>query len=72
MSTPKISFKVPGAAESEGVATGDGVVTHELANAPGKEREKEPLYGGDITNVSEGMNLDLPAGRLHTCRDCLL
>lgn len=61
MSTPKISFRVPTPGPLETEATGD-VVTHDLASAPGKEREREPLYGGEIGNLSEGMLLDVPAG----------
>lgn len=56
MSTPKISFKVPSAqdgsaAEDAEVAGGD-VTAHELSSAPGKEREREPVFGGDIANIS--------------------
>lgn len=53
MSTPKLSFKVPGYGETEG-----DVATYDAASAPGKEREREPMYGGDITNISESMDLD--------------
>lgn len=53
MSTPKLSFKIPGAGETEG-----DVTTHDVATAPGKEREREPMYGGDIANISESMDLD--------------
>ena len=62
MSTPKISFRVPTPHEgAEEEAMGD-VVTHDLAMAPGKDREREPLYGGDLANISEGMAVDVPAG----------
>ncbi|ORY35631.1 hypothetical protein BCR39DRAFT_511220 [Naematelia encephala] len=61
MSTPKISFKVPtpGAGDD---AMGDGVVTQNLADAPGKEREREPLYGGDIANISQPVATDATNG----------
>jgi SWI/SNF related-matrix-associated actin-dependent regulator of chromatin subfamily C len=51
MSTPKITFRVS-TAEPE-VATGD-VVTHDVSIAPGKEREREPMYGGDLANLGPG------------------
>lgn len=57
MSTPKLSFKVPEAGEAEG-----DVTTHDVASAPGKEREREPLYGGDIANISESMDVDQGGG----------
>lgn len=61
MSTPKLSFKIPGAGETEG-----DVTTHDVATAPGKEREREPVYGGDIANISETMDLDTDqAGELY-------
>lgn len=53
MSTPKLSFKIPPQAEAEG-----DVTTHDAASAPGKEREREPMYGGDIANISESMDVD--------------
>lgn len=53
MSTPKLSFKIPGAGETEG-----DVTTHDVSTAPGKEREREPMYGGDIANISESMDVD--------------
>ena len=31
-------------------ATGD-VVAQDIGTAPGKEREREPLYGGDLANL---------------------
>ncbi|WWC71622.1 uncharacterized protein I206_105580 [Kwoniella pini CBS 10737] len=61
MSTPKISIKVstPGGpsvtSPAEPVtadATGGDVVTHDVATAPGKEREREPIYSGEIGNIS--------------------
>lgn len=55
MSTPKISFRVPTPGATDD-ATGD-VTTHDVASAPGKEREREPLYGGDLTNISQGMGM---------------
>ncbi|OCF37882.1 hypothetical protein I316_00106 [Kwoniella heveanensis BCC8398] len=33
-------------------ATGGDVVTHDVASAPGKEREREPIYSGEIGNIS--------------------
>lgn len=61
MSTPKISFRVPTPGGTDGDATGD-VITQDLSMAPGKEREREPLYGGDIGNLTEGMIIDTPIG----------
>ncbi|WWC63236.1 uncharacterized protein I303_105836 [Kwoniella dejecticola CBS 10117] len=61
MSTPKISIKVstPGgpsvaspAEPTTADATGGDVVTHDIATAPGKEREREPIYSGEIGNIS--------------------
>jgi len=57
MSTPKISFTVP-AADTE--ASGD-VTAHDIAAAPGKEREREPVYGGQLANLTEEMVVDPPA-----------
>ncbi|KAL1411313.1 SWI/SNF and RSC complex subunit Ssr2 [Vanrija albida] len=52
MSTPKISFKVPQeSATADNDLEGD-VTAHDLANAPGKEREREPVFGGEIANIS--------------------
>ncbi|WVW85712.1 hypothetical protein I302_107750 [Kwoniella bestiolae CBS 10118] len=59
MSTPKISIKVstpggpstPSAEPIQTEATGD-VTTHDVATAPGKEREREPIYSGEIGNIS--------------------
>jgi SWI/SNF related-matrix-associated actin-dependent regulator of chromatin subfamily C len=59
MSTPRISFKVPGHNEVEG-----DVTVHETSAAPGKEREREPLYGGEIANISESMDVDNDGGEL--------
>lgn len=53
MSTPKLSFKIPGPGDTEG-----DVTTHDVGSAPGKEREREPMYGGDIANISESMDVD--------------
>lgn len=61
MSTPKIAFRVPTPAGEEN-ATGD-VVTQDVASAPGKERERDPLYSSDIANISQGMDVD--AGESH-------
>ena len=78
MSTPKISFRVPTPSDgAEEEATGD-VVTHDLSLAPGKDREREPLYGGDLANISEGMAVDAPvkgmslSGRLDQLSHTLL
>lgn len=67
MSTPKISFKVPqegdASASTEGVQ-GD-VAVHDLSTAPGKDREREPLFGGEVANISQegqAMDVDAPAG----------
>lgn len=51
MSTPKISFRVS-TAEPEG--TSGDVITQDIASAPGKEREREPLYGGELVNMGPG------------------
>jgi len=81
MSTPKISFKVPsaqdaaaasGPAEDAEIAGGD-VAAHDLSSAPGKEREREPVYGGDIANIStnlndnESMDVDAANGGAYPC-----
>lgn len=54
MSTPKISFKVPkeGTEGSADPETQGDVTAHDLSSAPGKEREREPVFGGDIANIS--------------------
>ncbi|WVO17788.1 hypothetical protein L204_105486 [Cryptococcus depauperatus] len=54
MSIPRVSLRVPSSAEKEQdqEASGESVITHDIANAPGKEREREPIYGGDISNIS--------------------
>jgi hypothetical protein len=61
MSTPKISFKVPQDTPADDDLEGD-VAAHDLTSAPGKEREREPLFGGDIANISQdgadGMDVD--------------
>ncbi|OCF76112.1 hypothetical protein I204_03411 [Kwoniella mangroviensis CBS 8886] len=59
MSTPKISIKVstpggPSTPSAEPIttdATGGDVTTHDIATAPGKEREREPIYSGEIGNI---------------------
>ncbi|KAK4684991.1 SWI/SNF-related matrix-associated actin-dependent regulator of chromatin subfamily C, partial [Tremellales sp. Uapishka_1] len=56
MSTPKISFKVP-SPNPPMEATG-GVTTHDTAAAPGKDREREMLFGGEIANIGGGMDVD--------------
>jgi len=58
MSTPKVNLRV-GSTEPE---TSGDVIVQDIATAPGKEREREPLYGGQIANISEGMEVDAPAG----------
>lgn len=40
-------------------ASGD-VVAHEVSTAPGKEREREPLYSGDIANLGPGQDITRP------------
>jgi hypothetical protein len=52
MSTPRSAQK-----QLNGEAEGD-VITQDVSTAPGKEREREPLYGGEIANISESMDLD--------------
>lgn len=54
-------------ANAEGVQ-GD-VTVQDISTAPGKDREREPLYGGDIANISQegqgderAMDIDAPAG----------
>ncbi|KAL7418750.1 SWI/SNF and RSC complex subunit Ssr2 [Cryptotrichosporon argae] len=40
------------------------VTVYDLASAPGKEREREPIYGGEIANISEAgaaMDVDAPS-----------
>ena len=61
MSTPKISFKVPQEATDNNEAAGN-VTTHDLSSAPGKEREREPLFGGDIANISHEGAMDVDDG----------
>ena len=58
MSTPKISFTVP---QADSEPSGD-VTAHDIATAPGKEREREPVYGGQLANITEDMAVDPPAG----------
>ena len=57
MSTPKITFHLP----QPGDATGDGVITQDVSSAPGKEREREPIYGGELSNMGDGMAVDAPS-----------
>ncbi|WWC90781.1 uncharacterized protein L201_005718 [Kwoniella dendrophila CBS 6074] len=64
MSTPKISIRVstpggpseststPTAEPSTTEATGGDVITQDVSTAPGKEREREPIYSGEIGNIS--------------------
>ncbi|KAI9637480.1 putative chromatin remodeling-related protein [Dioszegia hungarica] len=51
MSTPKISFRVP---TSEPEQPSGDVTTHDVTTAPGKEREREPMYGGELGNMGPG------------------
>lgn len=74
MSTPKISFKVPKEA-TEGSADADvqgDVTAHDLSSAPGKEREREPVFGGDIANISnegqQAMDVDETNGGASSLR----
>jgi hypothetical protein len=34
------------------------VVEHDQASAPGKERERDPILGGDLINLSNGAGVD--------------
>lgn len=52
MSTPKISFKVPQESATADTELEGDVTAHDLSNAPGKEREREPVFGGEIANIS--------------------
>ncbi|TXT13801.1 hypothetical protein VHUM_01168 [Vanrija humicola] len=52
MSTPKISFKVPQESTPAETELEGDVTAHDLSNAPGKEREREPVFGGEIANIS--------------------
>ncbi len=63
MSTPKISFKVP-QDDSQGDGLSGDVTAHDIAGAPGKEREREPLFGGDTANISnpDAMDIDTNGG----------
>jgi SWI/SNF related-matrix-associated actin-dependent regulator of chromatin subfamily C len=65
MSTPKISFKMSGT-DGEGVS-GD-VAVHDIVSAPGKERERDPIYGGELGNIN-AMEVDSPAGGPFCCFD---
>ncbi|CAK9782513.1 chromatin remodeling-related protein [Cutaneotrichosporon oleaginosum] len=58
MSTPKISFKVP---QDDSNALSGDVTAHDIASAPGKEREREPLFGGDTANISNSDAMDVDA-----------
>jgi hypothetical protein len=51
MSTPRLAQKPNGEAEGD-------VITQDVSSAPGKEREREPIYGGELANISESMDLD--------------
>jgi SWI/SNF related-matrix-associated actin-dependent regulator of chromatin subfamily C len=65
MSTPRSAQK-----QLNGEAEGD-VITQDVSTAPGKEREREPLYGGDIANISESMDLDnADGGKLYIAPLC--
>jgi SWI/SNF related-matrix-associated actin-dependent regulator of chromatin subfamily C len=63
MSTPKISLRV---ASHEPEISGD-VVAQDIPTATGKEREKEPIYGGQLANISEGMAVDAPSNAAGVC-----
>jgi SWI/SNF related-matrix-associated actin-dependent regulator of chromatin subfamily C len=52
MSTPRLAQK-----QMNGEAEGD-VITQDVSTAPGKEREREPIYGGELANISESMDLE--------------
>lgn len=66
MATPQLSVSGPDG--GDGTATGGHVVEYDIGTAPGKDREREPLYGGDIANISQGMDVDgLRAGMLRIC-----
>ncbi|WWD19028.1 hypothetical protein CI109_103486 [Kwoniella shandongensis] len=56
MSTPKISFRVPTPGGENIEASGEGVVTQDVSTAPGKEREREPIYGGEMGNISASVD----------------
>jgi hypothetical protein len=58
MSTPRLAQK-----QINGEAEGD-VITQDVSTAPGKEREREPFYGGEIANISESMDVDQEGGTL--------
>lgn len=72
MSTPKISLRIstPADADSQqeqqqAEATGQGVQTHDVASAPGKEKEREPHYGGEIANISVPVDNGGKFGSVH-------
>ena len=68
MSTPRISFRVPTPGEDPTVATGSGVITQDIATAPGKDRERDPVYGGELSNLGPGdepMAVDVPGAQLN-------
>jgi hypothetical protein len=63
MSTPRLAQKTNGEAEGD-------VITQDVSSAPGKEREREPIYGGELANISESMDLDnADGGKLVVSRD---
>jgi len=65
MSTPRSAQK-----QLNGEAEGD-VITQDVSTAPGKEREREPLYGGEIANISESMDVDnADGGELDDAQNC--
>lgn len=73
MSTPKISLRISTPADADSQqqeqqveATGQGVQTHDVASAPGKEKEREPHYGGEIANISVPVDSGGKSGSVNT------
>lgn len=52
------------AQRADGMETGpDGAEEHDLASAPGKEREREPVVNsGEVANISQGMDEERRGG----------
>lgn len=38
------------------VPTNQEVVAHDQSSAPGKERERDPILGGELSNITNGIN----------------
>lgn len=38
------------------VPSNPDVVAHDQASAPGKERERDPILGGQVANITNGIN----------------